>query len=716
MVSDTDTFNLNLKAVDLPTGELRRDLNIYPGPSDSQNGPTWSLHDPINNRFFRLQWLEREILEHWKLGSSEKIIAAVKNSSGMKISTAQITTMHNFLKQNSLLEISDQQGVKFLLQQTQQAKPGVYRWLFHHYLFFKIPLWRPDKFLQVILPWVNFVYSRVFFIFLAISGFSGLYLTTRQWDSFGATFEYFFTAKGVMWYLLALVFVKIIHELGHGITAKHFGCRIPTMGVAFMVLFPILYTDTSEVWKLSSRRSRLTIAFAGVGAELIVAVFATLLWNFMPESAYRNGVAMLATVTWTTSLAINLNPWMRFDGYYLLADYLAMDNLQDRAFRLGRWQLREWLFLFNAPPPEIFHPRRKLTLLIYAYTTWIYRFLLFLGIALLVYHLLFKLLGIILMLVELFWFIVRPIYRELKELWVKKAEFKWNHRSIITLTVALISTLFLIVPWQNSVVFPAILQAQKQVKLYPPSPAKLQNILVERGQRVEAGELLASLESPDLEYQLSQANNKINTLEWKINHATTNRLLLVNSGVMQKEMVTLLSKRDGLLEQKAKLQLTAPFAAVITDIQKGLSPGRWLLASEPLLELIDSGPPQIQGVISPTAQKRVLPDSLGTFQPNDPMKQAIKVRLKNVDQVAIQYIDKPYFASIYGGPIEVWEDDLGRIVPLSPVYPITLDSTEPIDGFAYETPGEVELQAKKEAIIKQLWRQVAQVFIRESSF
>jgi putative peptide zinc metalloprotease protein len=716
LVSNINPQKLNLKLENLPTGQLRKDLKIYTGPSDPQNGPTWSLHDPINNRFFRLQWLERAILTHWKLGSSQQIIVAVQQESGLSVSTTQISTMHNFLIKNNLLIASEPQDVQTLLHQSKKTKQSAFKWLLHHYLFFKIPLCHPDKFLQAVVPWVAFIYTRTFMVILAISGFSGLYLTARQWDSFGATFDYFFTAKGVMWYLLALVFVKVIHELGHGITASYYGCRIPTMGVAFMVLFPILYTDTSEVWKLSLRRSRLAVAIAGVGAELIMAVFATVLWNFLPEGAGRNGVVMIATVTWITSLAINLNPWMRFDGYYLLADYLAMDNLQERAFSLGRWQLREWLLGINSPPPEHFPPRRKAVLLIYAYTTWTYRLLLFLGIALLVYHLLFKLLGIFLMLVELIWFIVRPIYRELREWWVRKAELNWNTRSIFTITAIVAIVVSLLIPWQNSVKIPAILKAKIQVKLYPHTPAILQNIAVKRGQKVKSGELLATLTSPDLEYELTQANNRITSLKWKINHATTNRSLLENSSVMQKEMVTLLTKRNGLLEQKAKLNLTAPFDAVVTDIDKGLTPGRWLATTQALLVLIDSGPPQLQGFISPAVQKRVTPNSKGTFQPKDPSKPPIKVQLLNIDPVAIQYLEQPYFASIFGGPIGVWEDKNGRIIPLSPIYRLTLATSENTGNITFETPGEVQLQVKKEAIFQQIWRQIAQVLIRESSF
>lgn len=120
------------------------------------------------------------------------------------------------------------------------------------------------------------------------------------------------------------------------------------------------------------------------------------------------------------TLAINLNPFMRFDGYYLLSDWLEVENLQDRAFARGKWWLREKLFGLGDPPPEPFGEPLGKGLLVYAFGTWIYRFFLFLGIAVLVYAYFFKVLGIFLFLVEILWFIGLPIWRELQAWWKRK--------------------------------------------------------------------------------------------------------------------------------------------------------------------------------------------------------------------------------------------------------------------------------------------------------
>ena len=95
-----------------------------------------------------------------------------------------------------------------------------------------------------------------------------------------------------------LLFSVVLHEMGHALTARHFGCRVPAMGVAFLVMVPVLYTDTNDAWKLQSRRARLLIGAAGMLAELTLAVWATLLWCFLPDGPLRAGVFLLASTTW----------------------------------------------------------------------------------------------------------------------------------------------------------------------------------------------------------------------------------------------------------------------------------------------------------------------------------------------------------------------------------------------------------------------------------
>ena len=158
-----------------------------------------------------------------------------------------------------------------------------------------------------------------------------------------------------------------------------------------------------------------------MAVELAIAVLATLLWSFLDEGPFRSAIFMLASVTWIGTLAINTSPFMRFDGYYLLSDILGVENLQTRAFAMARWFLRKIMLGVKQPPPEFFAKGKRAIIIIYAFATMIYRFTLFMGIALTVYHFVFKILGIMMMSVEVGFFLAMPIVKEIIYWWqIKK--------------------------------------------------------------------------------------------------------------------------------------------------------------------------------------------------------------------------------------------------------------------------------------------------------
>ena len=97
-----------------------------------------------------------------------------------------------------------------------------------------------------------------------VIGIIGLLRLFNQFDVFVATFLDLFSWQGFLAYFVALTGIKIIHEFGHAFTTKRLGCKVPTMGIAFLVMAPFAYTDTNDIWKLKDRKSRLLVDVAGV--------------------------------------------------------------------------------------------------------------------------------------------------------------------------------------------------------------------------------------------------------------------------------------------------------------------------------------------------------------------------------------------------------------------------------------------------------------------
>jgi len=217
--------------------------------------------------------------------------------------------------------------------------------------------------LDATLPFVVRVFlRRGFLILTAIVAVIALILISRQWETFLHTAEHFMTWQGVLFAGMTLLFTKIIHECGHAYMAKSFGCKIPSMGVAFMVMMSLLYTDTTAAWRLSSRRERLLVVAAGVMSEMSLGAWAAFAWCLLPDGFLKSSAFLLATTTWIMSLTINM-----IDGYYFLSDSIGVANLHQRSFAHTKHALREWLFGFGAAKPEEFPTGLDRGLILYAW-------------------------------------------------------------------------------------------------------------------------------------------------------------------------------------------------------------------------------------------------------------------------------------------------------------------------------------------------------------
>jgi putative peptide zinc metalloprotease protein len=298
---------------------LREELALYPGPRALDGSPTWTLHDPARNQFFRIGWPEFEMLSRWDTGDAATLVERIRAETTLDLADVDVGDVAHFLIGHNLTRASGREGTVGLLTKAALSHQHWAMWLLKNYLFLRIPLVRPDRWLTAAYPWIRWVFTPAFRnVVLAVTLVS-LYLVARRWDEYLDTFSYLFSIEGAVYFAFTLSALKVVHELGHAFAAKRYGCRVPSMGVAFLVLWPVLYTDVTESWKLPSRTQRLAVGVSGVTTELICAIFATLAWSFLPDGPVRSAAFLVSTTTWVTTVLINLSPFMRFDGYFVFS-------------------------------------------------------------------------------------------------------------------------------------------------------------------------------------------------------------------------------------------------------------------------------------------------------------------------------------------------------------------------------------------------------------
>ena len=695
---------------------LRQDLEIFRGNSREDGSPAWLLYDAVRNKYFTVGLTAFRLIKNWRGGEDIQNFEKKINSQGIETTGDEIKSFIGFLQQNNLIIQPQGQGVPYLMQQKNSLKKSWIMNLIHSYLFFKIPLFTPDEWLGRTLHKVKFLGSKKIRNIIYILGIIGLFFVIQQFENFTKTFLYFFSFKGLMIYFVTLVFVKCLHELGHAYIAKYHGCRVSAIGIAFLVFFPFLYTDTTDAWRLRNHKDRLLINFAGILTELHLALIATFVWGVLPEGGLKSAAFFIATTSWISSIAINVSPFMRFDGYYVFSDWLKAENLQPRSFALAKWKIRETLFGFNHKPPEEISPSRRWTFIIYAWSTWVYRFFLFIGIALLVYYFAFKVLGIILFAIEIYWFIMLPIIKEMKQWWMMRSEMKLNKQTFRTISILTITLMVLFLPWKSSMKIPAVYISEKYSKIYSPYPAKIKSVFITKDQEVEAGQNLIELYSPELDKEINSIRRKIRLTKTKINRMSGTSGNMDEYLTYNQRLIALQSELSGLTKTKEKLIIKAPNKGKVKDLVS-LSNEMWVSNLDQLLGIVHYGTGNVKAFIREEQIDRFQENTPAVFIPNDGDHKKIHLISNRLDLSSVNNLPYIALASIHSGPIAIRNFTSGE-------YQYRPETAHYIADFKlvnkssikFELPGYVHVEGNRYSPFIRFFRNVFSVLIRESGF
>lgn len=695
---------------------LRQELTLHVGPRNFLGEPSWSLHDPVRNQYFRLDWLNFELLSRWSLQDPQRILHEVQRDTTLTAEAADIEDLVQFLTENELVQAHRPDATGRLHEQRLKRSTTLAHWMMHRYLFFRVPLWNPDAWLN---RWqgVAAQFGRPGFFWLtAVVLLFSLIEVSRQWETFVTNLLDLFSLQGLVSFFVALVFTKFMHELGHAFTAKRFGCRVPAMGIAFLVLFPMAYTDVNDVWKVRSRAERLRVGFAGIRVELTIAVWATLLWLLLPDGFLRNATFVLATTTWISTLILNASPFLRFDGYFLLMDWLGMPNLHQRAFAIGKWRLRRALFGLADEPPEVLPKRWLRGLALFAYATWLYRLVIFIGIAILVYMMVPKPLGPILAAIELGWFIFRPIVNEMKEWRERMRDILRNRRSwiVMGLTSALLALVLL--PWDSRVATRGVLQPQVHAPLVAPEGARLVRLHVEHGENVTAGTALLELDSPDLEFRQRIGEVRDQTLHWQSVAAGVDPELLERRYTLAAGRAQVQAELLSVQDERSRFLLRAPVDGTffLSDIE--LREGDWVERQEPLAHLVDGRTWQVVTYLPGSELARVQPGDRAAFYAESAQGGRLALTVERIDRDATRILPNGLLAREQGGHVPVRQTEQGPIPEIA-VYRVVLRPENAIRTDVTRLQrGRVVVFGIRKSWAAEYIRSAAALLVREAGF
>jgi len=364
--------------------------------------------------------------------------------------------------------------------------------------------------------------------------------------------------------------------------------------------------------------------------------------------------------------------------------------------------------------PEPVAAARRRFLIWFAWGVWAYRFMLFLGIALMVYHYFFKLLGLILFAIEIGWFIVLPMVGELKIWWALRGEIVERRRGWLSVGVLACVIAVLFVPWSDRISLPAVLESTPHATIYAPAPGRIIELAVKEGRRVGAGDRLVALESPALEKDMALTRKRIEVERLRGQRQFIDREELAKHQVTLETLRARLSQLEGLLQQQQNLSLTAPIAGVVTDRAEALHIGQWINKQQPLAYVIDPAGEELHALASEIDVSYLHAGQSARFIPQGPERPSLEAQVGEIRDNDESSFTVPYLLSVYGGDVPVREDATHRLKPETSVYRVTLHLVGLPPRWNQAVRGTVLVKGPRISFAQRAWEQTARIFIRES--
>ena len=703
-------------AAELP--RLREDIALSPGPRRADGSPSWVLEDLAANLYYDIGWREFELLSRWRLGAPEAIATAVCEETTLTADVAHVAQLASFLTANGLLRLPAAKILEMRVKSKKIGVMGLTSQATGNLLFRKIPLLSPDPFLSRTLWFVRPLFSAGLLWLVGALLLLALYLVGRQWGQFVAGFDHLYSLEGAIGVALALTVAKSIHELSHAYVARLNGVEVPSMGVSLILFWPILYTETSAAWRLPDRRKRLSIAVAGVAAELVLAVLALLAWPFLDAGWTRDTMQFAASSLVVLSLAINANPLMRFDGYFVVCDLTGMENLQPRSLALLGWAFRRLMAGTQENSPEQgLTLQGHAALMAFGAALGLYRVSLYAGIAYGLSAWVFPALGLTLAVSVIVCFLVWPVAREFTR-WFKTAAKRLGP-VFGPLRVGAVLTLIalpFIVPWRTSLMLPVVLRLGEAHAVFAPEAGAIVRMLAVDGQRVAAGDPLIELASPELAHRLEADRLKVGRLGVLLDQHLTQTDYREDEHVEEEEILRLRVEIAGLTARLAKLTLRAASDGIVRDVEPGLKPGAWVREDRPLLRVVAGSALSAEAYVEERDLSLVAARAEGTLWLDGNPLGRIPVRVRNLYGQAIARIEAPIIAGPGGGPIPVKQSADRNWVPETAIYKAELDLTgapPSLSSQSIETRGFANIDTPPRNLIGRIWDRIVGVWRRE---
>jgi putative peptide zinc metalloprotease protein len=466
-------------------------------------------------------------------------------------------------------------------------------------LYISFKAWDPNRTLAKLDPYLSWMFTPGFVFFSVGMFIAAIYLVAGDWAQVQRDTAALYTFQGKtaydIWIFWFLMFgLGAVHEFGHGLTCKHFGGDVHQMGFLLIYFTPAFYTDTTDIMLFDRLGRRQWVLFAGIWIELVVCAIAAFFWRFTAPGSFANDLAYKTMLlSGIQGALINLNPLIKADGYYALAEYLRIDNLREEAFTFVRVWARKYVLREDLELPLATRRQRRIYLL-FGVTAIVYSTSLLILVLLFVKNVFvtkFGGWGYVMTAGVVYFFLGKDFKIALPHVrawWREKREeyMAWKISRAQQAGALGLALLFLIPPIPTRVASDFVLEPGRDAHVRAEVSGVVRQVFVRQGDSVRAGQTLAVLENPDVEsgaqilaQQLALANSEVRVEQARADQAKI--------GAAVQEQHRLESEWTVAQAKVDALDVRAPFAGVVATARVEQKATEYLTAGDELCEVVD---------------------------------------------------------------------------------------------------------------------------------
>ncbi|MBO7513483.1 MAG: hypothetical protein J6T54_11060 [Fibrobacter sp.] len=618
-------------------------------------GVVWYvLYEPFTNKFYRLPQGAYEFVSRLSVNKTvgEVWNGMLNSATGEIPGQGEVIEMLAQLYQSNMLMYDGiEDGAKLFERNQKQNRKKVKASLLNIF-FLKVPLVDPDALLNKLRWLISCLISKPFALVWLLTVIVAAKYGVENFDALKDSTQGFLSPSNIGWVYVCTVFVKLLHEFGHASVVKRYGGEVHTLGVMFMLLVPLPYVDATASWSFRDKSKRMLVGAAGMLTEFFIASIALIIWANLGGGILKNLAYNVIIMASVSTVLFNINPLMRFDGYYMLTDLLDMPNLQQRSVQHLKYLLERYIFFKRDAEPVAETWSERVVYFFYGICSSVYRIFLFTGFIVAIsqhYLLLSFFMGILLCLTM----VIMPVGRFLKYIFASPGLALVRSRAVI-LTVLFFGSVLLFlfnVPVPDTFKAPGVIEARTYENVIVGESGVVEGIYHYAG-AVHKGDTLMQLKNQELENQLEEKRAQLRETTMSYYQALEDAP--ENMMPLEKRIEALKQELKKLEEDRINLTVIASIDGIwdIKDLDS--YKGRFMHQGDSIGLLLDTSAFDFVAVVSQEEGSRLFADKPRTVSIRLNGDAFVEIQVENIMAIpaASDHLPSAALGWLAGGEVE----------------------------------------------------------------